>query len=241
MDVQEYAKPVKQEQIKPAPYNPRIVTEQEYKGLKNSIDSFGDISGITFNRRNGLLVTGHHRYKAITEKHKELTFEHSHADKYRILGDGKYTGYDIRIVDWEEGKEVAANLAANSHTIAGSFDTEALSSLMSDIKMNTPQFYTNLNFPKLERDLGIYYDTNLGTNAVEGLSENASGSRNVDELLEDFLDAETKNLRLVINNEDYDFFISKSEEIMAEEGVDNLSDLFLHLVKLWDKVEEVKC
>ena len=231
MDIQNYAINITKEMIKPAPYNPRIITDDEFKGLKSSISTFGDISGITFNSRTGNLVTGHHRYKALSEKYSELTFEHIGGELYRIENQGKPTGYDIRVVDWEEHKEVAANIAANSHTIAGSFDTESLSTLMAEIKIHTPEHYHNLNLPKLERDLGIYFDLNTGNAVVETLAENDSNQKSTSEYLEDFLNKDTKSLRLIISNDDYEDFVSSSKKIMTEENIDNLSDLFVHLVR----------
>lgn len=231
MDIENYATPLSKEMIKPAPYNPRIITDDEYKGLKQSINSFGDISGITFNKRTGNLVTGHHRYKALSEKYPNLTFVHVGGEIYRIENDGVPTGYDIRVVDWEDHKEVAANIAANSHTIAGSFDTESLSTLMAEVKIHTPELYHAVNLPKLERDLGIHFDINSGAATVEDLEGNDTFEKTTREYLDDFLSSDSKNLRLVIPNEEYEDFIAGTKTIMSDNKIENLSDLFIFLVK----------
>lgn len=234
MDINNYATDITKEMIKPAPYNPRIITDDEFKGLKQSISSFGDISGITFNKRTGNLVTGHHRYKALAEKYLNMEFVHVSADVYRIESDGKSIGYDLRVVDWEDHKEIAANIAANSHTIAGSFDTESLSTLMAEVKIHTPELYHAVNLPKLERDLGIHFDINSGNASVESLQGNDTFEKTTREYLDDFLNADSKSLRLVINNEDYEDFISSAKKVMSANDIENLSDLFIFLVKEYD-------
>jgi len=231
MDIQNYATELTKDMIKPAPYNPRIITDDEFKGLKRSINSFGDISGITFNKRTGNLVTGHHRYKALAEKFPKITFVHIGGELYRIENDGVPTGYDIRVVDWEDHKEVAANIAANSHTIAGSFDTETLSTLMAEVKINTPELYHAVNLPKLERDLGIHFDINSGNATVEPLEGNDTFERTTREYLDDFLHADSKSLRLVIQNDQYEEFIAGAKSIMKDNTIENMSDLFIFLVK----------
>ncbi len=45
--------------LKPAPYNPRKISPEAVAGLKTSLVQFGDISGLTWNRRSGHLVAGH--------------------------------------------------------------------------------------------------------------------------------------------------------------------------------------
>ena len=45
--------------LKPAPYNPRTISEEALKGLGVSLEEFGDISGFTWNKQTGHLVTGH--------------------------------------------------------------------------------------------------------------------------------------------------------------------------------------
>lgn len=217
--------------IKPAPYNPRKITDEEFKGLKHSINSFGDISGITFNKRTGNLVTGHHRYKAITEKFGELEFDHIFGDRYRVTSGKTDTGYEVRVVDWEDSKEIAANIAANSHTIAGSFDPEALSTLMQEVKINTPDVYHQINFPKLEKDLGIFYDINSGTNEVKELYENESNQKSAKDQLERYLMNDGRIVKLYIMNDQYEDFIKKLDEIMTKYSLETVSDAMVYLVK----------
>ena len=51
--------------LKPAPYNPRKISDMAGEKLWRSLSEFGDISGITWNERTGHLVTGHQRVERL--------------------------------------------------------------------------------------------------------------------------------------------------------------------------------
>ncbi len=53
--------------LKPAEYNPRTISDDQLERLKKSLEEFGDLSGIVFNRQTGNLVGGHQRLKVIPE------------------------------------------------------------------------------------------------------------------------------------------------------------------------------
>ena len=55
-------------------------------------------------------------------------------DKHSIIADGEDTGFILRVVEWDESKEKAANVTANSHTVEGIF-TEDLQNVLEDIKI----------------------------------------------------------------------------------------------------------
>jgi hypothetical protein len=135
-------------ELKPANYNPRIITAEALSGLKYSLEEFGDLSGITFNLHTGNLVTGHQRLKVLKEKYSDL----------KIIPIGEYESgrmvtldgseFRIRFVSWPIEKEKAANVAANSETIQGEF-TAGLKFLVDDIQLNLPESFRSLNFNSL--------------------------------------------------------------------------------------------
>ena len=47
--------------LQPHPRNPREISEAALAGLGASIEDFGDLAGIVWNKRNGKLVCGHQR------------------------------------------------------------------------------------------------------------------------------------------------------------------------------------
>lgn len=105
---------LKIEQLNPAAYNPRVNLkpgDQEYERLKKSILEFGYVEPIVWNERTGNVVGGHQRLKVLIE-----------------LG---YDLIDAVVVDLDEDKEKALNLALNK--IGGDWDLEMLSSLLMEL------------------------------------------------------------------------------------------------------------
>lgn len=115
--------------LKPAPYNPRTLDAQAARGLRRSLAEFGDVSGVVWNKRSGHLVAGHQRLDALRKEH---------GDALRMENGAVVTPagerFPVRIVDWPEDREKAANLAANSPLLAGSFVPGALEDLLVDLK-----------------------------------------------------------------------------------------------------------
>lgn len=61
---------VKAEQLNPAAYNPRKDLkpgDKEYEKLKRSIEEFGCVELLVWNKRTGNVVSGHQRLKILLE------------------------------------------------------------------------------------------------------------------------------------------------------------------------------
>jgi len=114
--------------LKAAPYNPRTIDEEALAALTTSLSEFGDISGLVWNKRTGHLVAGHQRLAALKTKH---------GGKLKLSGGAVITPggerFAVRVVDWPEAQEKAANLAANSPFLAGSFDAAGLEAVLADL------------------------------------------------------------------------------------------------------------
>lgn len=107
------------DQLRPAPYNPRAITDEAAAGLTESLSRFGDLSGIVWNSRTGHLVAGHQRLASLRRKHGEgLRLE----DGAIVTPDG--SRFAVRVVDWDQATEKAANVTANNPHIAGTFTPE---------------------------------------------------------------------------------------------------------------------
>jgi len=105
---------LKVEDLKPADYNPRKKLkpgDKEFEKLKNSIEEFGYVEPIILNKRTNTVVGGHQRLEVM--KH---------------LG---YTEVDCVIVDLDEQKEKALNIALNK--ISGEWDNELLTDLLKEL------------------------------------------------------------------------------------------------------------
>lgn len=64
--------------------------------------------------------------------------------------------FQIRRVDWEEDKAIAANIAANNPHISGAFTPDLLL-ILEEIEINTPELFQELNLEPLKLDLGETY------------------------------------------------------------------------------------
>lgn len=102
-------------QLSPAKYNPRKDLkpgDAEYEKLKRSIEQFGYVEPVVWNKTTGRVIGGHQRLK--------------------ILADLGLTEVDCVIVEFSEEKEKALNIALNK--INGEWDTDKLAMLISDLQ-----------------------------------------------------------------------------------------------------------
>jgi DNA modification methylase len=102
------------EKLNPAAYNPRKDLQPgdpEYEKLKRSMQEFGYVEPIVWNKRSGNIVGGHQRYK--------------------ILLDMGMQEVDCVVVDLDETKEKALNIALNK--IQGDWDYEKLTDLLQEL------------------------------------------------------------------------------------------------------------
>ena len=104
-------------ELKAASYNPRKDLkpgDAEYEKLKRSIQEFGYVEPVIWNKRTGTVVGGHQRLK--------------------VMKDLGYEEVDCVVVDLDEQKEKALNIALNK--ISGEWDEGLLASLLKDLDNN---------------------------------------------------------------------------------------------------------
>ena len=147
--------------LKPDPNNPRVMPEDHAKGLAASIDQFGDLSGIVWNRRSGFLIAGHQRMKQLEELHgsgnlrivSNVVDEPTlgvHRESWAILEPGgEY--FPIRVVDWPREKAAAALLAANNAAIQGTW-SEDVFAMMETAKEYGPDEMAQLQMDELLKE-----------------------------------------------------------------------------------------
>jgi len=102
------------EDLQAAEYNPRKDLkpgDPEYEKLKRSIEEFGYVEPVIWNKRTGKVVGGHQRLK--------------------VLKDLGMTEVDCVVVDLDESREKALNIALNK--ISGSWDNDLLANLLRDL------------------------------------------------------------------------------------------------------------
>jgi DNA modification methylase len=101
--------------LNPAAYNPRKDLkpgDKEYEKLKRSISEFGYVEPVIWNKQTGNVVGGHQRLK--------------------VLLDLGHTEVDCVVVDLDEQREKALNLALNK--IQGEWDESKLAAIMADFE-----------------------------------------------------------------------------------------------------------
>ena len=99
--------------LNPAAYNPRVDLkpgDKEYEKLKRSINEFGYVEPVIWNRQTGNVVGGHQRLK--------------------VLLDMGQTEIDCVVVDLDLPHEKALNIALNK--IQGDWDEDKLAAIMAD-------------------------------------------------------------------------------------------------------------
>lgn len=102
-------------QLLPADYNPRKDLkpgDAEYEKLKRSIEQFGYVEPVIWNKVTGRVVGGHQRLK--------------------VLLDMGITEVDCVVVEMDEEKEKALNIALNK--ISGEWDKDKLALLIADLQ-----------------------------------------------------------------------------------------------------------
>lgn len=125
--------------LAPNPQNPRKISDDQKKRLKKSLETFGDLSGIIFNRTTGRLVGGHQRQKSlppdaeiVRKELAEATPTGTIAIGHILLPNGEKLAY--RETAWSESTEKAAALAANQH--GGEWDYPLLIDHLIDLDNN---------------------------------------------------------------------------------------------------------
>jgi hypothetical protein len=157
--------------LQEAPYNPRTITQAQFDGLKMSLDEYGDISGITWNKRTGFLVSGHQRVRALVEAYGEAGVE--------VTAHGLSTPdhvFPIRVVDWDSTQERLANIAANSTDISGQFDYEALSAQLKELELEGIDLSLAGLMPETLEPLLAAEWTSLPSSSEESDTDEGNGS-----------------------------------------------------------------
>jgi len=120
-------------ELKPAPYNPRKSNEKQEKHLKASLEKFGVVEPIIFNKQTGYIVGGHFLVRELKK-----------------LG---YKEIDCVIVDLNEQDEKELNIRLNANT--GEWDFEDLANNweaeeLTEWGLDVPEFDTDEEFTDKE-------------------------------------------------------------------------------------------
>ena len=152
--------------LKPATYNPRRISEEEYKKLKNSISTFGLVDPIIVNLKNMHIVGGHQRYDALCDMNMEDNEFLAELSMIR-MGDVGFVFSDTDLSIEDEDHEKALNLALNK--ISGEWDNDKLEVLLEELELSPIDIeLTGFSEPELEElDIETTSDTPTEQEVVE--------------------------------------------------------------------------
>lgn len=122
--------------LRPNKRNPRKISEKKKRALQASVEKFGDLGCLIFNRKSNQMVGGHQRASVlpanasikVENKYDSPTRCGTVAEGY-VLVDGERFRY--REVEWDEQTEAEALLAANKHQ--GEWDSDLLKLMFADL------------------------------------------------------------------------------------------------------------
>jgi len=132
---------VKMSVIKPAPYNPREISDAALAGLRQSLEKFGLVDLLVVNKRNMRIISGHQRYKILQAEGVE--------------------NVTAIMVDLDEVSEMAMNLTLNSQQIVGSW-TEAIIPLLEKLRTESSDDYVALRMKELREEVAEFETENTG-------------------------------------------------------------------------------
>lgn len=141
--------------IIPAEYNPRKISDTEYKKLANSINEFGFVDPIIINLNNNHIIGGHQRYTVLLDQYIQ-NGENEELNLIR-LGDIGWIFPETELTIHDEDYEKALNIALNQ--ISGEWDLDKLEEIFTELTING--FDTELTgFNSLDlEDLDIHLET----------------------------------------------------------------------------------
>ena len=108
-------------QLQPAPYNPRVELTPKsprYRKLKRSLEQFGLVEPLVWNRRTGHVVGGHQRLK--------------------IMRDLEWKEVSVAVVDLPLEREKALNVILNNREAQSDWDLPRLREILEEM-VNLPE------------------------------------------------------------------------------------------------------
>lgn len=147
------------EDLSADPQNPRKIEEARLESLGTSLETFGDLSGLTWNSQTGEMVAGHQRLRALKELARDrgvaLSLEQRDGRVLVFLpasADGLEPSqeFPVRVVDWDRTMQQAANLTANNPGLQGEFVADGVAAMLDDIRPSFDEdLFANLRFEEI--------------------------------------------------------------------------------------------
>lgn len=148
--------------LKPAEYNPRRISDEDYQKLKNSISTFGLVDPIIVNLKNMHIVGGHQRYDVLLDEHMLDNDFLAELPMIR-LGDVGFVFTDTELSIRDDDHEKALNLALNK--ISGEWDNDKLAEVLEELELSPIDIqltgFDDLELTELQFENDIEYDDDI--------------------------------------------------------------------------------
>jgi ferredoxin-thioredoxin reductase catalytic subunit len=123
---------VKLANVKMRPDNPRAIGDKALEGLRHSLERFGYVEPIIWNKTTGHIVGGHQRYFVLVEQGVEEA--------------------KMVVIEMSLEEELAANLTLNNPEIEGTWSDEAID-LLHQVETSDTELFNSLNMDALKTSL----------------------------------------------------------------------------------------
>lgn len=145
---------IKRSQINLAGYNPRKISPEAKRKLKENLSKMGLMGGLVWNKRTGNLVSGHQRLSIldIDKNYDVKTFEND---------------YDVFVtcVDLSEKDEKTQNIFFNNQSAMGFFDEDKLHEIMKEVDFSELTGFSKKN------QISMFADTELTDEEYKKIAE----------------------------------------------------------------------
>ncbi len=121
---------IKINELKSADYNPRVISEENFEKLKQSLNQFGLVDPIVINlKNNNTIIGGHQRYRVLLEDGLD--------ELYLLrLGDIGWVFDNIDLKVEDESIEKLMNINLNQTNLMGEWNNSKLESLFTDLELS---------------------------------------------------------------------------------------------------------
>ena len=134
-------KVVKLRDVIPQDDNPRVIDSVALNGLKASINRFGYVELIIWNKQTKHIIGGHQRFSVLLQE--------------------KVIEVPMIVVDMSPEDELAASLTMNNPAIEGEFD-EPVMELMGQVEQAAPELFKAVRMDDLKATLERSMDRTVG-------------------------------------------------------------------------------
>lgn len=200
--------------LKPAPYNPRTISDAALAGLTASMKRFGVVEPIIWNRRTGFVVGGHQRLAVLRNEGVERV--------------------QVVAVDLEEKEERQLNIALNN--LSGEWNWESLKTLLNDIQ---PSEEDRVLLGFGERELAALLQWGQDAAGLPGgsMDTDSGVGSSPDDKLATYQNNQIKQIVLYFPTEEYIKVLSVMKGISDSQSpkLETHSHVFMHLIDFYEK------